>query len=344
MCQLKEWKALRALLILFVCAMLAVPVTYAKYKVWVLARFDDTPEGLAIDAKGNIYTALYHIGKIMMVTPDGKQELIAIVPSEKDVGKGNVIGIDLDKDGNIYVAYKQNSPNYEATNLMDPFHAACRDATVTLSGVYKIDATTRKVTPLATRGDGWAFCFPDDIEIDSQGNVFLTDLTYSGIWKISPDGQRVEMWSSHPLLNWSPTLYSGYPLGVNVLVMDQEEKNIYAATDGDPMIVKIPIKSNGSAGEPIVVSRGHSLFDGIELDDRGNIYVSEVLRNEIWVLSPDGLQRSLVANQRTAPLDNNTSLIWHDGMICTANLGFSHFPKIEDADKTIVCICGFDRP
>ncbi|MEK6320580.1 MAG: hypothetical protein AABN33_02730 [Acidobacteriota bacterium] len=331
-----------AIIVMYV--VVVAPASPADYRAWVFATFDDTPEGLAVDATGNIYTALFHSGKIMKVTPDGKKELVAVVPSEKDARKGETVGIDLDKDGNIYVAYKQNSPKYETTNMSDPLHAACRDATVTLSGVYKIDARTRRVTPLATRADGWAFCFPDDVEIDSRGNVYLSDLTYAGIWKISPDGKRVEMWSSHPLLNWSPTPYSGFPLGVNVLVMDKEEKNIYAATDGDPMILKIPIKLDGSAGEPIVISRGHSPFDGIELDDRGNIYVSEILRNEIWVLSPDGSQRMLVANKRTAPLDNNTSLIWHKGMLCTANLGFSHFPKVEDAAKTIVCVSGFDRP
>lgn len=325
-------------------ALIASAPASAEYKSWVLAEFDDTPEGMAVDSDGNIYTALFHTGKIMKVMPDGKAEVVAIVPSEADAGKGDTIGIDLDKDGNIYVAYKQNSPKYEANNLVDPFHAACRDATVTLSGVYKIDAKSGAVSALATRADGWAFCFPDDVEIDSQGNVYLTDLTYAGIWKISPDGKEVVMWSADPLLNWSVQPYSGFPLGVNVLVMDSEEKNIYAATDGDPMVVKIPINDDGTAGKAEALSRGHSPFDGIELDDKGNIYVSEILRNEIWVLSPDGTQRMLVADKRTAPLDNNTSLIWHDGTVCTANLGFTHFPKIEEADRTIVCVSGFDRP
>jgi sugar lactone lactonase YvrE len=324
--------------------MLLAQLAHAEYKAWVLAKFADTPEGLAVDAAGNLYTALFHTGQIMKVTPEGAQELVAVVPSEKDIGKGDTIGIDLDKEGNLYVAYKQNSPKYEAKNLLDPFHAACRDATVTLTGVYKIDATTRQVTPLATRSDGWAFCLPDDVAIDTRGNVYLTDLTYAGIWKISPDGKQVKLWSAHPLLNWSPTPYSGAPLGVNVLALDKEEQNIYAATDGDPMVVKIPIKPDGSAGEPTVVSRGHSPFDGIAFDDRGNIYVSEIIRNELWVLSPDGSQRMLVADKRTAPLDNNTSLIWHHGIVCTANLGFTHFPKVEEADKTIVCVSGFDRP
>jgi len=329
--------------VLMAAAMLAavLPGTArAEFKSWVLAQFDDTPEGLGVDSEGNVYAALFHTGRIMKIAPDGKSELVAYVPSKEDAAKGSTVGLDLDKNGNIYVAFHQHSKRYEATNLVDPFHTACRDATVTLSGVYKIDARTHAVTALATRGDGWPFCFPDDVEIDRQGNVYLTDLTFSAIWKISPDGKKVDLWSAHRLLNWNTPPSSGFPLGVNVLVMDAAEKNLYAATDGDPMVLKFPIKADGSAGEPVVISRGHSPFDGIALDDKGNIYVSEILRNELWVLSPDGSDRRLVADRRNAPLDNNTSLIWHDGKVCTANLGFTH-RSYKEADRTVACVSGF---
>ena len=325
------------------CFFAAAPPASAQFKSWVMAKLPDTPEGMAIDSKGNIYATLMHTGEIIMLKDDGTYDHIAWVPSKEESGKGDAIGLDFDKGDNIYVAYRAHS-KYDATDLANPFHPSCRDATVTRSGVYKINAKTRKVTPLATKADGWPFCFPDDVAIDSHGNVYMTDLTYSGIWKISPDGKKVDLWSSHPLLNWSPRPYSGFPLGVNDLALDKQEKNIYAVTDGDPMVLKIPIKEDGTAGEPQALQpAGASAFDGIELDARGNIYVSELLRNEIWVLSPDGSQRILIANKLTAPLDNNTSLVLKGDVLCTANLGFAH-PKPEDADRTVVCMKGFQVP
>lgn len=51
---------------------------------------------------------------------------------------------------------------------------------------YRI-CRNQQVTPLATKAEGWPFCYPDDVAIDSSGNVYMTDLTYSGIWEISPD-------------------------------------------------------------------------------------------------------------------------------------------------------------
>ena len=172
----------------------------------------------------------------------------------------------------------------------------------------------------------------------------MTDLTYAGIWKISPDGKQVDLWSSHPLLNWSNRPYSGYAIGVNDLALDKEEKNIIAVTDGDPMILRIPIKQDGTAGEPQpLLPTGNSAFDGVELDDKGNIYVSEIVRSEIWVYSPDGSQRILVANKANGPLDGNSSLVLKGDVLCTTNLGFPR-PNPQDADRTVVCMKGFAVP
>ncbi|MGD0906116.1 MAG: SMP-30/gluconolactonase/LRE family protein [Candidatus Acidiferrales bacterium] len=319
------------------------PLASAQFKAWVMAKLPDTPEGLGIDSKSNIYAALFHTGEVVMVKDDGSYEHIAWVPSKEESGTGTVRGLDVDKADNIYVAYKGQS-KYDATDLVNPFHPSCRDATVTRTGVYKIDAKTRKVTALATKADGWPFCFPNDLAIDSEGNVYMSDLTYSGIWKISPDGKKVDLWSAHQLLNWSPRPFSGYPLGVNDIVLDKQGENIYAVTDGDPMVLRIPIEKDGTAGEPQQLKPGgSSIYDGVELDAKGNIYVSEILRNEIWVISPDGSQRILIANKMNAPLDNNTSLVLKGDVLCTANLGFVH-QRIEDSDRTVVCMQGFAVP
>jgi sugar lactone lactonase YvrE len=317
-------------------AFIATPAS-GQFKAWIANELPDTPEGLALDPNGNMYATLFHTGEIVLLQDKGGYQHIAWVPSKAESGHGDLLGLDIDKSGNLYAAYKAHS-RYDVDDLADPFHPSCRDATVTRSGIYKIDPKSRKVTPLATRAEGWPFCFPDDVAVDSRGNIYMTDLTYSGIWKISPDGRKVILWSSHPLLNWSSRPYGGVPLGVNDLVLDKFQKNIYAVTDGDPMVVKIPIKEDGTAGEPTTLPTGYSSFDGIALDAKGNIFVSEILLDQIWVLSQDGTQRILVADKRTAPLDHNTSLILKGDVLCTANLGHA------TQKGTVVCMNGFPRP
>lgn len=339
------WQARRLLLLLVAALATAAgyaPCASAQFKAWVAAQLPDTPEGLGIDSKGHIYAALFHTDEVVMLERNGGYKHIAWVPSKEESGKGDLAGLDVDQQGNLYVAYHAHS-KYDAGDLHSPFHAACRDATVTRSGVYKIDANTHQVTALATRAAGWPFCFPDDVAVDSHGSVYMTDLTYSGIWKISPDGKTVNLWSADPLLNPPARPYSGYFAGVNDLALGNDEKSIFAVTDGDPMVVRIPIKDDGSAGAPKALPTGYSFLDGVALDAKGNIYVSEILQSDIWVISPDGSQRILIANKSNAPLDNNTSLVVEGDTLCTANLGFAH-TNPKDADRTVVCMKGYPLP
>lgn len=156
------------------------PAASVQFKAWVLAKFPSIPWGLGIDSMGNIYVSLPVSSEVVMLKEDGSYEHIAWVPSKEETGKGRVIGIDLDKADNIYVAHKALS-KYDKEDLVNPLHPACRDATVVRTGVYKIDAKTRQVTALATRAGGWLFCWPHDVAADSQGNVYMADLTYPAI-------------------------------------------------------------------------------------------------------------------------------------------------------------------
>ena len=156
---LRKPERLRVLFCLISCALffaVAPPPAAAQFKAWVMAKLPDTPEGLGVDSHGNLYATLMHIGEVVMLKDDGSYDHIAWVPSKEESGKGDLIGLDLDQSGNIFVAYTAHSKYDLRRDLVDPFHPACRDATVTRSGVYKIDAKTRKVTPLATKAEG---CF-----------------------------------------------------------------------------------------------------------------------------------------------------------------------------------------
>jgi sugar lactone lactonase YvrE len=51
------------LAVIVMCVALVASAAPAEYKAWVFATFEDTPEGLAVDASGNIYAALFHTGR-----------------------------------------------------------------------------------------------------------------------------------------------------------------------------------------------------------------------------------------------------------------------------------------
>lgn len=93
---------------LIACALFftaASPPATAQFKAWVMAKLPDTPEGLGVDSHGNLYATLMHIGEVVMLKEDGSYDHIAWVPSKEESGNGDLIGLDLDQAGNIYVAY-----------------------------------------------------------------------------------------------------------------------------------------------------------------------------------------------------------------------------------------------
>jgi sugar lactone lactonase YvrE len=306
------------------------------YRAWVAAKLPGNPEGLAIDAAGRIYATIYKTGEVVRLDGKGGYEHIATVPSEELGRAGLTAGAEFDRSGNLYVAYVWH---YSADEEMNPLHTGCRDSRDIYTGIYKINPETRKVTPVLTKRDGWPTCFPDDIAIDHKGNLYITDLTLSGIWKIAPDGTFL-LWSADPLLQWPPSPYYSFPEGANDLVLDKNEKNLYVVTDGDPAIIRVPINNNGSPGKAVIIARDLTPLDGVELDEYGNIFVSEIVRSEVSIFSPDGAQRIVIATHDTAPITNAASLIYRNGVLCMANMGYA--AKLEP--RSVACVSGFRRP
>ncbi len=308
-----------------------------NYRAWVAAELPGSPEGLTQDAQGRLYASIVKTGEIVRLDGRGGAEHVATIPSPELGRAGMTLGIEFDSRGALYVAYVWTGSRFN--NEFDPLHLSCRDSTDLYSGIYQIDVVSGNVRALLTKKDGWPVCFPDDIAIDVDGSLYVTDLTLSGVWKIGPD-HAFSLWSADPLLQWPPPPHATAPLGANDLVLDRNHRVLYVVTNGDPAIVRIPINADGSAGAATVVARDLTVLDGVELDEVGNIYVSELLRSEISVFSPDGRERLVIASKDTAPINGPTSLVYRAGQLCVANMGWEVHPE----PRTVTCIAGFRRP
>ncbi len=335
--------AVRTFLI-FLLAPLAVaqppvfPGATTNYKAWVAARLPGNPEGLVFSRDGSMFASLWQSGRIVEVDSKGAVRTVGFVPDEALGRQGITTGVELGPDGQLYVAYMWH---YTPEEELDPKHLGCRNSQDVYTGIYRVDPKTGVTKPFLTKREGWPVCFPDDIAFDTHGDMYVTDLTLSGIWKLTPE-HRFKLWSTDPLLEWPEAPYSGFPEGANDVVIAPDGSALFVVTGGSPAIVKVPIRSDGSAGPAMIVARDLGVLDGIELDERGNIYVSEIYRNEISVFSPDGRQRIVIGTAGTAPLDGPTSLSYRNGTLCVANSGMTSTDTREP--RSLACLSGFRRP
>jgi sugar lactone lactonase YvrE len=237
----------------------------AEVPLETVATFDahaqEHPEGVALDASGNIYVSLAYTGEIRRIAPDGAQSTVARI----HVAGGYVLGLAVAPDGVIYVA----APATPQKDL----------------GLWRIEhGTASRVARLDPRG------FPNDVAIDVDGNVYVSDSALGAVWKVAPTGAAV-IWIQDPLLMGDRTAFG---FGANGLEL--RDGALFVTNTSKGSIVRVPTQPDGTAGQAEVFFQDPVLIgaDGLAFDDAGNAYVTtDGLQNTLVKVSADGTAQTL---------------------------------------------------
>ena len=209
----------------------------------------DMPEGIAIGRDGTIFFGNRRlegegrVSEILAIAPGGSVSTIATLdPSTPPGFDFGVLGLAVNPRGDVYAAVASGNP---ATH-----------------GVWKVGRDgTRARLPGSE-----AIEMPDALAFDARGNLYVSDARGGSVWRFSPGGAG-SVWLRHELLAPDPNL------GANGIAFIPP-RTLYVANTDRALIARIPIKPDGSPGEPDVVAEGFDLLlvDGLVADVRGDLH------------------------------------------------------------------------
>ncbi|MDQ6923242.1 MAG: SMP-30/gluconolactonase/LRE family protein [Pseudomonadota bacterium] len=218
------------------------------------------PEGLAVDAHGNLYATTFaptapagQLGRLFVFNPHGQllRQLSIAGSSSALLGLGF-------------------HPQTGALLVID-FGSA---------KVLRVDPSNGNSSVFATITGPAGL---NALTFDQQGNVYISDSFQGVIWKTGPGGGAVAAWASSPLLTTK-----GVPgFGANGVGFNKAFSSLFVANTGNDTIVEIPV-SGGAAGTPAVLTNSINGADGLILDSDDNIWVAANQADEIVVIDKTG--------------------------------------------------------
>jgi sugar lactone lactonase YvrE len=243
-----------------------------------VAQFNG-PNGIAVDASGNVYVADDMNHRIRKITPAG---VVSTLAGNGTAGFNNgtgeaaqfyaPMGIAIDASGNLYVADGGNH----------------RIRKVTPAGVVTTFAGNGTAGYVNGAGVAAQFNSPTDVAVDASGNMYVADLNNRRIRKITPAGFVTTFAGSGADGNDNGTGEEAsfrYPVGVAT----DASGNVYVADfNGNRIRIITPAGVVSTlAGSSLGFSNGvgdaarFSSPTGVAVDASGNIYVADQQNHSI---------------------------------------------------------------
>lgn len=285
------------------------------------AKTDAGPDGIAVDALGNVYTANSRANTVTKVTASGKASRLG--PTGKTPR-----GIAVDSSGNVYTSNLGDNTVTKITpggssSVLGTTGSKPIDVAVDAAGnVYTTnyaDSTVTKITPggvssvYAATGSR-----PLGITLDRQGNVYTANEGANNVTKITPGGAastlgKTGSWPQAIAIDRSGNIYTANWNSRNVSkITPKGSSAIYGKTGRRPIGIAVDphgavfttndgansvSKINRRGRSKVIASTGRRPI-GIASDAAGFLYTANFLSNTITEIypSPKGSPSVLTLN------------------------------------------------
>lgn len=217
----------------------------------VLPDDDAYPASVAAAPDGSVYTGSYVSGALWRIAPDGS---VSEIPGTRGV-LGAVSGLTLGPDGALYAVY-------------------LRDAALTMigGGVVRV-APDGQITAFAEPDGG--FLLPDDIALDAQGRVYVTDRGRRAVLRFAPDGSSGAVW-------WTPSAPRDTRPAPTGLAYDARSDTLIVTDSHLDEIYRLSL--DGQVIETLYAHGGQPNapgFDGVTVAPDGAVYAAALAQNRV---------------------------------------------------------------
>lgn len=250
-------------------------------------RFE-RPEGLALDADGNLYV-VEALGGLWRVSPDGEAQLLVIPEALSLPAK-----VAVDKFGGLFITES----------------AANRIVRATLDGRLTIVAGTGE-SGYEDGSVGTArFSLPLGIAVDEAGTLYVADSGNGRIRKITPDGQVSTLAGGERGFANGRGDTARFN-GISGLTLDEAGTLYVAEADGErvrlisPEGVVSTLAGNGEVGfrDGLAVDAQFHGPTDVALDIDGNVYTADLGNHSIRLITPNGQVTTIAGNGESGYVD-----------------------------------------
>jgi large repetitive protein len=223
-----------------------------------------SPEGVDVDAAGDVYVTDIGLQEVFKIAPDGKQTTVGgafEVPA----------GVAVDGAGNVYITDSQAvqvfkvMPGGGVTTIGRGFEWPSGVAVDGEGNVYVSDPFIVAVYKIAPDGVqttvGGGYNTPAGVAVDAAGNVYVADTYDATVFRITPGGKQT-------------TLGSGLISPAAVAV--DAAGNVYITDAGSDTLYKV-----APDGTQTTVSQGLDVPNGVALSGSGNLYLANTFNQDV---------------------------------------------------------------
>jgi sugar lactone lactonase YvrE len=258
------------------------------------------PEGVTVASDGTFYVGSLFEGCIMR-SPAGETQMEPFIKPGTN-GLVSVLGLWADNARNILWACSSDAGNGKLAGSSPVGVKAFDLRTGEPKGSYDFP------------GGGFA----NDLTIDAQGNLYVTDSWSPRILRLCAGGEVLEEWINAPLLGveqWS----------LNGIDFDHSTHVIYTVNQRAGQLFRISVEPNGNAGAVTMIHTSQALRrpDGLKVIGPNTLATAEGGASGIAIISVNGDSAQVL--RLPASLDGVSTFAIYDGSAWVVESQSDHF-------------------